>query len=105
MPCSAEIVASGRTRWFHRARPASARSRSLRVSWAIRTYWCSSTRGSHSSPEAKAPRGNETLVAADDNAVLPSRQHGLDEAELADAPLEGVKLLVPDPAGISRVWT
>jgi hypothetical protein len=44
-------------------------------------------------------------VPSDDNAVLPSRQHGLDEAELADAPFEGGQLLLADPPRVRRVRT
>jgi len=43
-------------------------------------------------------------VSADDHAVLPAGDDGLDEAELAEAPLQGVELRVGDPAWVGWVW-
>jgi hypothetical protein len=42
-------------------------------------------------------------MAADDRPVLPPRQDRLDEAELAQAPLEGIELVVADPTWIGGV--
>jgi hypothetical protein len=44
-------------------------------------------------------------VAADDGAVFAARQDRLDEAELPDAPLQGIELLVADPPGVGRIRT
>jgi uncharacterized ParB-like nuclease family protein len=40
-------------------------------------------------------------MAADDGPILPSGEHGLHEAELAQGPLERVELVVADPAGFA----
>jgi hypothetical protein len=42
-------------------------------------------------------------MAADDGPILPSGEHGLHEAELAQGPLERVELVVADPAGVRGV--
>lgn len=42
-------------------------------------------------------------MTADDHPVLTSHEHRLDEAELAQAALEGVELVVADPPGVRRV--
>jgi hypothetical protein len=42
-------------------------------------------------------------VTSDDGLVGPSRQHRLDEAELADAALEGVQLVLADPPRVRGV--
>ena len=42
-------------------------------------------------------------MPADDGPVLAAGQNRLDEAELADAPLEGVKFLLADPAWVGGV--
>jgi hypothetical protein len=45
------------------------------------------------------------MVAADDHAVFLAGEDRLDEAELPQAPLEGVELFVADPSGVGRVRT
>jgi len=55
--------------------------------------------------EPEPAGGDETLVAADDGPILASREHRLDEAELPEAPLEGVELVLADPARVRRVWS
>jgi hypothetical protein len=42
-------------------------------------------------------------VATNDRSVFPPSEEGLDEAELAEAPLEGVELVVADPARVRRI--
>jgi hypothetical protein len=53
--------------------------------------------------QPEAPGCHESLVAVDDRPVLPSRQDGLDEAELAEASLERVELVIADAARVGRV--
>ena len=53
--------------------------------------------------QPEAPGRDKALVAADDRPVLPSRQDGLDEAELAEASLERVELVIADAARVGRV--
>lgn len=42
-------------------------------------------------------------MAADDDAVLSSRQDRLDEAELVEAPGQGVELVFADPPRVGRI--
>jgi len=42
-------------------------------------------------------------MAADDRLILAADEHRLDEAELAEAPFEGVELVLADPAGVGRI--
>ena len=44
-----------------------------------------------------------SLVSTDDGSVITPRQDRLDEAELAQAPLEGVEFLLADPAGVGGI--
>jgi len=43
-------------------------------------------------------------VAADDRSVLPASEHGLDEPELAQAPLQRVELVLADAPRVGRIW-
>jgi hypothetical protein len=52
-------------------------------------------------PEASGR--DETLMAADDGSVIPTGEDGLDEAELAQAALEGVEFVLADPAWVGRI--
>ena len=52
---------------------------------------------------AEPPGGDEPLVTADDSPVVTAGEDRLDEAELAQAPLERVELLVADAPGVRRV--
>jgi hypothetical protein len=52
---------------------------------------------------SRPPRRDEALVAADDGAVLTAGQDGLDEPELAEAALEGVEIVVADPARVGGI--
>ena len=42
-------------------------------------------------------------MATDDRSVIPAGEHRLDEAELAQAPLERVELVLADPAGVGGI--
>jgi hypothetical protein len=42
-------------------------------------------------------------VAADDRSILPPREDRRDEAELAEAALERVELVLADPSWVGRV--
>src|SRR5450759_526312 len=53
--------------------------------------------------EAQPAGGDETLVAADDSLILPSGEHGLDEPELAEAALQGIELVLADPARVGGI--
>ena len=76
---------------------ASPRSR------ACSALMSSQMTGTRREPE---PTGrDEALVAADDGAVLPSGHHRLDEAELAEAALEGVELLLADAPRVGGIGT
>jgi len=59
--------------------------------------------GHRNGRETQPPRGDEALVAADDGPVLASGQHRLDEAELAEAALEGVELVVANPPWVGGI--
>lgn len=43
------------------------------------------------------------LMAADDDPVLSSSEHGLDKPERSEATLEGVELVAADPPGVGGV--
>ena len=55
--------------------------------------------------KAQLPRRDQALVAADDGAVLPPGDDGVDQAELLDAARERLQLLVRDPARVGWVGT
>src|SRR2546425_11671945 len=52
---------------------------------------------------AEAPGSNESLVAADDDVVIVSRDDGLEEPELPHRAGEGIELGVADLAGVGGV--
>jgi hypothetical protein len=49
--------------------------------------------------EPESAGRDQPLVTTDNRAVLASGEHRLDEAELAQAALEGVEFVLADPAG------
>ena len=59
--------------------------------------------GTRVHPEATG--GDETLVAADDDRVLPPCEDGLDEAPLAEAAGQRLELVLADSPGVRRVGT
>ena len=76
---------------------ASPRSR------ACSALMSSQMTGTRRQPEPT--RRHQALVAADDGGVLPSRHHRLHEAELAEAALEGVELLLADAPRVGGIGT
>jgi hypothetical protein len=44
-------------------------------------------------------------VATGDDAIVPASEDRLNEAELPDAPFQGVKLLVADPSRVPWIRT
>ena len=44
-------------------------------------------------------------MAADDRLILAPRQNRLDEAELAEAPLQGVEFILRDPTRVGGIGT
>jgi len=53
--------------------------------------------------QAEPSGSDEALMAANDGAVLAAGENGLDEAELPQAPLQGLEFVLADPAGVRRV--
>ena len=55
--------------------------------------------------QPEPPCCHEALVATDDGSILPASEDRLDEAELAQAALECVELVLADPARVGGIWT
>ncbi len=59
--------------------------------------------GDRHARKAEPPGSHEALMAPDDGPILPSRQDRLDEAELAEAALQGVELVVRNASRVGRI--